>query len=204
MLYMPRGWWHVAAPLDEPTLHVTFGLKTLKGADVLGWLTEKLAKHQVFRRDAPVRGSLAHQQSYVSELREAIGSVLSDDCFDDFRRHVEAHTCHSTRIDLPASIVPRPSIKKDSILLLAGTRALETHSLPTGALSVATRFARWTCSPGLKNALSQLSGVEGRRVDEVRASVEPTLMPEFNCLLTAMSLQGELLIRTPSEMSMGA
>jgi ribosomal protein L16 Arg81 hydroxylase len=26
LLYIPRGWWHVATPLDEPTLHLTVGV----------------------------------------------------------------------------------------------------------------------------------------------------------------------------------
>ena len=38
LLYIPRGWWHVATPLDEPTLHLTVsGLNNPNGADLLSW-----------------------------------------------------------------------------------------------------------------------------------------------------------------------
>ena len=29
LLYIPRGWWHVATPLDEPTLHLTVGVNNV-------------------------------------------------------------------------------------------------------------------------------------------------------------------------------
>ena len=35
LLYIPRGWWHVATPLDEPTLHLTVGVNNPNGADLL-------------------------------------------------------------------------------------------------------------------------------------------------------------------------
>ena len=35
LLYIPRGWWHVAFPLDEPTLHLTVGIHNRTGLDLL-------------------------------------------------------------------------------------------------------------------------------------------------------------------------
>jgi ribosomal protein L16 Arg81 hydroxylase len=35
MLYIPRGWWHVVYPVDEPTLHLTVGLRNHRGLDLL-------------------------------------------------------------------------------------------------------------------------------------------------------------------------
>ena len=34
LLYIPRGWWHVATPLDEPTLHLTVGVNNLTKAPI--------------------------------------------------------------------------------------------------------------------------------------------------------------------------
>ena len=42
VLYMPRGWWHVAEPLDEPTLHLTVGVHKRTGLDFMKWLTQRL------------------------------------------------------------------------------------------------------------------------------------------------------------------
>src|SRR5262245_20893896 len=37
LLYLPRGWWHVAHPLGEPCLHLTIGLNNPTGLDLLHW-----------------------------------------------------------------------------------------------------------------------------------------------------------------------
>ena len=34
LLYIPRGWWHVATPLDEPTLHLTVGVNNVRTAPI--------------------------------------------------------------------------------------------------------------------------------------------------------------------------
>ena len=44
LLYIPRGWWHVAMPLDEPTLHLTVGVNNLTGADFLRWFADRLRR----------------------------------------------------------------------------------------------------------------------------------------------------------------
>lgn len=195
LLYMPRGWWHEAVPLDEPTLHITLGLNSLKGADVLGWLGKELLKESVFRQDAPVRGSLVEQRSYLSALRAALDSALCDGELDDVWRHLESGAPQSARLDLPNAVVSKPPLQRDSILLLAGARTLETRLLSTGEWSISTKTGQWRCSAGLKNAVSLLSGIDGRRPEELYSLVEPALLLELKCLLTAMSLQGELLIR---------
>src|SRR5580658_1997142 len=40
MLYLPRGWWHVAIPIDEPTLHLTVGIFKPTGTDIVRWVAD--------------------------------------------------------------------------------------------------------------------------------------------------------------------
>ena len=47
VLYIPRGWWHVAIPLAEPTLHVTVGIPNPTGVDLLTWLVDQLRASEV-------------------------------------------------------------------------------------------------------------------------------------------------------------
>ncbi|HXJ84048.1 MAG TPA: cupin domain-containing protein, partial [Candidatus Methylomirabilis sp.] len=37
-IYLPRGWWHVAFPVNEPSLHLTVTVLPSHGVDVLEWL----------------------------------------------------------------------------------------------------------------------------------------------------------------------
>src|SRR4051794_36815906 len=54
LLYIPRGWWHVAVPLEEPTLHLTVGLHRKNGTDFLSWFQERLLGFAAVRQDVPV------------------------------------------------------------------------------------------------------------------------------------------------------
>ena len=59
LLYIPRGWWHVATPLDEPTLHLTVGVNNPNGADFLAWYVDRLKTSEDVRRDLPQFGCVS-------------------------------------------------------------------------------------------------------------------------------------------------
>src|SRR5436189_2672139 len=37
LLYIPRGCYHLAVPMNEPALHLTLGVKNPRGADLMQW-----------------------------------------------------------------------------------------------------------------------------------------------------------------------
>lgn len=51
ILYMPRGWWHEATPIEgAPSLHIAVGVHTPKVLDYVRWvLTSKMPSHQCHR-----------------------------------------------------------------------------------------------------------------------------------------------------------
>ena len=53
VIYIPRGWWHVAIPCDEPTLHLTVGLYNPTGVGLLKWLMGGLSDLESLRMDVP-------------------------------------------------------------------------------------------------------------------------------------------------------
>jgi ribosomal protein L16 Arg81 hydroxylase len=77
LLYMPRGWWHVAVPLAEPTAHLTFGVKHRTGLDFFGWLNGQLSDQLAFRRDIPQHGVAETPQEYVSTLKFALDGLIT-------------------------------------------------------------------------------------------------------------------------------
>ncbi|MEN8650978.1 cupin domain-containing protein [Streptomyces sp. 21So2-11] len=76
VLYLPRGWWHaVAASEGQHSLHLTCGLQTVIGADVLIWLADVLRAEEAVRGDVPRLLSEAEQRAYAAQL----GKIVSDE-----------------------------------------------------------------------------------------------------------------------------
>jgi hypothetical protein len=69
LLYIPRGWWHVAFPLDEPTLHLTVGIHKRTGLDLLKWVTEGLRSSESFRMDLPRFSDASARAAHAERLR---------------------------------------------------------------------------------------------------------------------------------------
>lgn len=78
LLYIPRGWWHVAFPLDEPTLHLTAGVHNRTGLDLLRWVAERLRASEIFRKDLPRFASDAERAAHVSQLRREFLALWDD------------------------------------------------------------------------------------------------------------------------------
>src|SRR5579859_3003278 len=71
LLYIPRGWWHVAVPVDEPTLHLTVGVHHATGLDFAYWYVDRLRASAAVRQDLPRLGTAAERAAHLRRLREA-------------------------------------------------------------------------------------------------------------------------------------
>lgn len=79
VLYLPRGWWHsVAASEGEHSLHLTFGIQTTTGAQLLSWLADDLRHHDILREDLPVHATPAQQAAHLERLRREVTAALQD------------------------------------------------------------------------------------------------------------------------------
>ena len=72
LLYIPRGWWHVATPLNEPTLHLTVGVNNPNGADLLAWFVDRLKTSEDVRRDLPQFAGAEEQGALLDRLRDLL------------------------------------------------------------------------------------------------------------------------------------
>jgi hypothetical protein len=84
MLYLPRGWWHAVAATEGRSLHLTCGLQTTTGADLLGWLSDRLRTSETVRAHLPVFASPQEQAAYLELLRTEVADALHDDAIRDF------------------------------------------------------------------------------------------------------------------------
>lgn len=106
VLYIPRGWWHVAFPLSEPTLHLTVGIHNRTGSDLLRWLAKTLEEREIFRQDLPRYASDGELQAHGERLREELLSVWNDNLLERFLDEYDEATPAPQVLSLPWSAMP--------------------------------------------------------------------------------------------------
>ncbi|MFF3845769.1 JmjC domain-containing protein [Streptomyces sp. NPDC002328] len=84
MLYLPRGWWHAVAATEGRSLHLTCGLQTTTGADLLGWLSDRLRTSETVRAHLPLFAPAQEQAAYLELLRKEVTNALHDGAIGDF------------------------------------------------------------------------------------------------------------------------
>lgn len=85
VMYLPRGWWHVATPIDNASLHVTVGMYYPNMLEYASWCASKyLAEVLVARKSAHLAGGNEDDLPELAEMmRQAIISPLH---YEEFRR----------------------------------------------------------------------------------------------------------------------
>ncbi len=107
LLYIPRGWWHVAEPLAEPTLHLTVGVHNRTGLDLLRWLSERMRVSEAFRRDLPRFAPPAERAAHAARLREELLTAWGDTLVEQFYEDLDARADSRARVELPWVATPR-------------------------------------------------------------------------------------------------
>ena len=121
LLYIPRGWWHVAVPLAEPTLHLTVGVHNRTGLDFLRWLSEQVRASETFRQDLPRLASPAERAAHVARLREAMLAAWDDAALERFYEDLDARAEPRAHVALPWVATPdaAPPVGSTVVRLLA-------------------------------------------------------------------------------------
>ena len=109
LLYIPRGWWHVAVPCDEPTLHLTVGLEMVTGVTFIKWLADRAAQREHCRADVPLLANSEAQCRY----NESIANTLADLCSQPDLLHEFVREMNRNALPRPAFALPwaaKPSV----------------------------------------------------------------------------------------------
>jgi Cupin superfamily protein len=160
MLYIPRGWWHVAEPLAEPTVHLTVGVHNRTGLDLLRWLAERMRASETFRRDLPRLSTPAERAARAARLREELLAEFDDAALERFFADLDARADARARLNLPWDATPR--MFRDSpptVVRLAAPRPLEFKTVG-GAVEFDALKRRWRFAEA---ALAVLGPLEERR-----------------------------------------
>ncbi|MDT5294793.1 MAG: hypothetical protein QOJ76_1673 [Acidobacteriota bacterium] len=121
LLYIPRGWWHVAEPLAEPTLHLTVGVHNRTGLDLLRWLSERVRASETFRRDLPRFAPHAERAAHAARLRAELLAAWDASPLERFYEEMDARAEPRARLELPWDAMPgaAPPAPSASVRLLA-------------------------------------------------------------------------------------
>jgi hypothetical protein len=84
LLYIPRGCYHLAVPMNEPTLHLTVGVKLPREIDLLRWLVERLRAPGAAERDLPCLAGPEERTRFSDRLRGALLAGLDGDLVEQY------------------------------------------------------------------------------------------------------------------------
>jgi hypothetical protein len=170
-LHIPSGWWHVACPLNEPSLHLTVGFKDPAGINLFRWLGNRLIASAIARQDIPHSAEGEEQSTYLAELWKAIQNDWTPDLLDRFMASVEGTAPPRPELELPFAATPDGlMLEKDSTIRLTPPCRLDLSGTPQdGTLSFRTFRRSWQCPEVVLPALRALNDGEPHRIDELRA-----------------------------------
>jgi ribosomal protein L16 Arg81 hydroxylase len=199
MIYMPRGWWHVAYPVDEPSLHLTVTIAPAHGSQLLKWFVHQLKQHPEVRMDVPHLASSEEQQRYLARLRSLLVESWGDDLLDRFLADLDAKAPDRPHIRLPEGAVRgNAAMGPHSLVRLAVGRRLSFGALNgTESVSFRANDTRWQCSAEIVPALRALSHNKARSVRDL-CSLLPTsqAVPKLKIFLTALAMGGVLWVES--------
>ena len=160
LLYIPRGWWHVALPLDEPTLHLTVGIHNRNGLDLLRWLIERARVSETVRRDLPRFADKSEQSAYMAKLRAELVSLWQDDLLARYLAEQDAQAAPRPRLSLPWSAThDAPALAQDARVRLTAPRPLD-FKIADGVVEFECNKKRWRFAAAALLVLRPLA--EGR------------------------------------------
>ena len=132
VLYMPRGWLHTAVALDEPALHITFGVFNSTGADLMRWFIQHSAAGQILHRDLPRFASKAEQGAYMKELREGLAGAWDESLLEQFFDYSDKMAGPRPYFSLPWAATDDLPQSDETLLRLTTRRPLNMRASADG------------------------------------------------------------------------
>jgi ribosomal protein L16 Arg81 hydroxylase len=193
LLYIPRGWWHVAYPLDEPTLHLTIGLSNPRGLDLLLWLVNRLSNCAEARQDLPHLCSRTEQQAYLETLRAQFFNAWTGDLMDRYLAASDALALPRPCFELPSAATPDGiAVARKSQVRLVGPRRLNLCDKPeNGNLTFKCFGKTLHCCVAVLPILETLNDGQFHSVQEL-VDLAPDQNANIITFLQVLLLQGIL------------
>lgn len=196
ILYIPRGWWHVATPVDEPSLHLTIALSPPTGQDYLRWLVGKATGSPLFRADWPAARGAEATAAYWRDLGEAMQALHAAHPPEAFLAEQRAAPVARPVFTLPQFAAGKMArIGGDSRLRPASRRAFAAvRDAVSGdhGVEIGERF--FPCSVAVGAVLGRLSSDGDVAFDALAAGLDDAARRELEQLLIRLNAAGYLFV----------
>ncbi|AVR95114.1 JmjC domain-containing protein [Pseudoduganella armeniaca] len=109
VLYLPRGWWHKVAPVDDrPTFHLAVGAHTPLLLDYLVWACgNKLPDHLAFRKSV---NGIDAGDGQLEQAIAALADILANPAtLQDFRRRAQSRERVNSHVALADLFLSQPA-----------------------------------------------------------------------------------------------
>lgn len=196
VLYMPRGWWHVAHPRNQLSLHITVGLKHPTGIDFLGWILERAKASVQARSDVPHWAPAADQSAWLQSMRALCTEMLADDAIERYMEGTTATAQARPVVHLQDTLAPMPMLMDSTRLrLTCGHRLYLRSSVDDATIAFDAGGVEWQCSAALRPALELLGHIEPCTLQELTGQLgehtRPLLRPFIMGLLMSEVIWAE-------------
>jgi ribosomal protein L16 Arg81 hydroxylase len=193
LLYLPRGWWHVATPLDEPSLHLTVTIIPPRGIEFLHWLADQARDDESVRMDVPRLAPQDARDAFAARLGRALTEGAGADALSRFLEEWDARRRARPRLRLP-------DVHARSRELTAATRfrLAQAHSVAVARMNSGETVQLlagehvWACAVPLVPALRKLSGARPVTLLELSDAVPADAARPLRAMLTALLMAGVL------------
>lgn len=196
VLYIPRGWWHDATPLNEPSLHLTVSLTPPTALDYLGWVMSRLSAQADLRASLPPPGDGRPRAETENNIAALVSEALRAAPLAEFQRQWEANIRPNPHINLPAG----PYEQLAPLSETSRVRLASLHRLSFSPLGENFEFAAagriWTVPKALQPALEKLRNNREFPVTELAAALpNPGAKGDLLKSLTVLAHAGVVLAR---------
>jgi ribosomal protein L16 Arg81 hydroxylase len=195
VLYLPRGFWHVAFPLDEPSLHMTWSAHTLTGAEFLQWWTPLLRRHPEARRSLTEMADPKERKAYAAKLVDLLAASVEADPLGQFMRTRQSVRRPQPRINLPqAPLAQSAPLAPNARIRLANQSELWVeHEAGEPLARFLAGGAYWHIRPEFTAAFQRISAARSESVQDLAETIaDKTLIPMFRSTLDAFAGAGLL------------
>jgi hypothetical protein len=193
-LYIPRGWWHEAFPLDEPSLHLTVSLTPPTALDYLGWAMSRLRRHDELRASLPIEDEAA-RQGITATIARLLPDMLREASIADFLREWDANIRPAPCIRLPEAAYEQFSaITEQSRMRLASLhRLFFSKQGEDFVFPAAGRL--WTVPKSLQPAFAKLQNSHDLTVAELASALtSPAAKADLMRSLGVLAQAGVILV----------
>lgn len=194
VLYLPRGWWHVAYPVNEPSLHLTVSLTPPKSLEFLGWVVSRLRAEEAVRANLPALAGEAALAAHVKTLRRLIDGMLTEKTAGEFLREWEANIGPAPHIRVQQAAYEQFAPLADASRVRLGTLNRLFFSLRDGVFVFNAAGRSWTVPPDLVPALEMLSNARDVSLAELAARVPASAAANLRNSLGVLARAGVVII----------